>query len=272
LFIARTDSSIFDNIYRKLPTFGIGPFRFRITAEEEYTDYPDYSVYEITHDGVTVPFLLAIVNISVHGGSKSSINLPEFMCEKACIFTFKMYATVCVPLDTPTVLYLHHHVATSGGWTPDSLCKGCLEEFQPTLRHFIGRCNVCLRQALSLRSLASYTVFHLTHNLSEFTLTHRTIYQHYVYAAQSDIVPSDTLIPRTLPQLQCTFVWDNLCDIRKRFHKVCLMPSRRYYYTYYVEYCAIREEAIPTLCNEKDIWLFDLCTRTLFRTTECLYC
>jgi len=38
LYIGRTDSPILDNIYRKLPTFEIGPFRFRITAEEEYTD------------------------------------------------------------------------------------------------------------------------------------------------------------------------------------------------------------------------------------------
>jgi len=29
-----------------------------------------------------------------------------------------MYGIVCVPLDTPTVLYLHHHVATSGAGHP----------------------------------------------------------------------------------------------------------------------------------------------------------
>ena len=151
--IARTDSPILDNIYRKLPTFERGPLRFRITAEQEYTDYSDYSVYEMTHDGVTIPFLLAVVDVSLHCGSKSSFNLAEFMWENACIFAFKMYAIGCFPLDTPTVLYLHHHVATSGGWTTDSLCKGCLEAFQPMLRQFINnctgtypcRCNVCLR-------------------------------------------------------------------------------------------------------------------------------
>ena len=117
-------------------------------------------------------------------GSKSNINLTEFMWENASIFAFKMYGIVCVPLDTPTVLYLHHHAATSGGWTPDYLCKVCLNEFQPILRPFICdssstrscRYNVCVRQAPSLRSLASYTVFHVTFNLSEFELTRRTLY------------------------------------------------------------------------------------------------
>ena len=188
LCIARTDYPILDNIYKKLPTFEIGPFRFSITAGEEYANYRSYSVYEITQGDVTVPFLLAIVDVSVLCGSKANINLAEFMWENASIFAFKMYGIVCVPLDTPTVLYLHHHGATSGGWTPDSLCRKCSKEYQHILRPFVGnctgtsscRCNVCLRQAPALRSLASYTVFHITHNLSEFTLTHRILYQQYV--------------------------------------------------------------------------------------------
>jgi len=40
LCIARTDSPILDNIYRTFPKFEIVPFRFRITAEEEYANYP----------------------------------------------------------------------------------------------------------------------------------------------------------------------------------------------------------------------------------------
>jgi len=235
LCIARTDSHILDNIYRKFPTFETGPFRFRITAEDEYTNYPDYSVYEITHDGVTVSFLLAALDVSVHCGSKSSVNLADFMWENACIFAFKMYAIVWVPLDTPTAFYLHHHGAASGGLKPDSLCKECLDKFQPILRPFIGkctstrscRCNVCLRQAPSPQSLASYTAFLLTFNLSEFKLTPRTLYHQYLYAVKSDIVPFDRLIPLTFPKLQCAFVRDDRCDFHKRFHKACVILSGR---------------------------------------------
>jgi len=187
-----------------------------------------------------------------------------------------MYAIVCFPLDTPTVFYLHHHGANNGGWSPDSICKESLEEFQPFIGNCTGtrscRCNVFLRQAPSLRSLASYTVLHLTFNLTEFKLTHRTLYHQFVYAAESDIVPVDKLIPPTFPKLQCTFMQDMGCDVRKRFRKAGVMPSGRYWYTYIEEYCATREEAVATLCNEKDEWWCDFCTRPLFKTTECMFC
>jgi len=193
------------------------------------------------------------------------------MWENACIFAFKMYAITCVPLDTPTVFYLHHHGAASGGCTPDFLCEECLDGFQPILRPFIGnctgthscRCNVCLQQAPSLQSLAFYTVFHLTFNLSELKLTRRTLYHQYLYAVKSDIVPFDRLILLTFPKLQCTFMRDNRCDFHKRFHKACVILSGPYWSTFYEEYCDTKEEAIATLCTEKD-WRCDLCNRPLF--------
>jgi len=118
LCIARTDSPILENIYRKFPNFTIGPYKFHSTAEDEYASFPDYSLYESTHDGVTVSFLITIIDVAVQCGSKSNINLAEFMWENVNIFAFKMYGIVCVPSGTPTVLYLHHHGATSDGWTP----------------------------------------------------------------------------------------------------------------------------------------------------------
>jgi len=44
--IARTDSPILDNIYRKFSNLVLGPFKFHITAEEEYAKKNDYSVYK----------------------------------------------------------------------------------------------------------------------------------------------------------------------------------------------------------------------------------
>jgi len=237
LCINRTDSPILENIYRKFPNFSIGTYKFHLTAEdEEFASYPDYSVYEIRHDGVTVPFLITVIDVAVQCGSKSNINLAEFMWENASIFVFKMYGIVCVPFDTPTFLYLHHHGATSGGWTPDSLCKERLNEFKYILRTFICectstlscKCNVCLRQAPSLRSLASYTVFRLTFNLSEFKLTRRALYHLYFHAVKSVIVPLDMLIPITFLKLQCTYVHGQHCDASKRFHKACTILSHHY--------------------------------------------
>ena len=84
---------------------------------------------------------------------------------------------------------------------------------------------MCFRQHLSLRSLASYTVFRITNNISEFTLSSRTLYQHYVRVVELNIVPIDRLIPRSFPKLSCTFVRAKDCCFRMRFHKACVTPS-----------------------------------------------
>jgi len=248
LCIARTDSPILDYIYRKFPNFNIGPFKFHLTAEDEYANFPDYSVYEITRDRVTVLFIITVIDLSVPCGSLIWLN----SCGRIPVFLLSTCTVLCVPSDTPTFLYLHNHRATSGGWTPDSLCKESLSEFQSTLRRFIWdctgtrscTCNVCLRQVPSLRSLPSYTVFHLTFNLSEFKLTRRTLYHQYFHAVKSGIVPLDRLIPITFPKLQCTYVHGKHCDASKRFHKACTILSQHYWGTYWEVHCETDEEAV----------------------------
>ena len=144
-----------------------------------------------------------------------------------------MYGIVCVPFDSPKVLYLRHYTATSGGWTQTSLCLPCFTAFRPNTRAFLPactgpsscRCHVCLRQPPTLRSIASNTVFHMTYNMSEFTLSARTLYQHYVLAAQSKIVPLGRMVPRSFPFLRCTFVRATDCSFSKRYHKACVSPS-----------------------------------------------
>jgi predicted amidophosphoribosyltransferase len=76
-----------------------------------------------------------------------------------------MFAKVCVPFDTPTVLYLNHYRATSDGWSSVNVCDECMEDFKRILLPFVGnctsdpscRCNVCLRQPPSLKNLALYS-------------------------------------------------------------------------------------------------------------------
>jgi len=85
LHIARTDSAILDKIYRKLHTFEIGPFKFRLTAWLEYESFPDYSICEITYEVVSVPVHITIVDVSAYCGSQSSINLAEFIWKRVCI-------------------------------------------------------------------------------------------------------------------------------------------------------------------------------------------
>jgi len=152
--------------------------------------------------------------------SKSTINLTAFIWEYMCGFSFKLYAIVCVPLDTPTVLYLNHVRAAINDWNSDSLCDVCLEEYRLQLQPFVGNCtsdrscgsNVCLRQPPSLNTLASHTVFNLAFNLSSFTLTGRTLYHKYLYAVEPNIVPNDMRVPLfyrlTFYCFTCSFVRD----------------------------------------------------------------
>ena len=83
----------------------------------------------------------------------------------------------------------------------------------------------------SLRSLASYAVFHITNNLSEFTLSSETLYHHYVRAVKSKIVPTERLIPNTFPHLRCTFARGMISPSVKRYHKACVDPSQFPWYT-----------------------------------------
>jgi len=103
LHVARTDSGILNNIYRKLHTFEIGPFEFSLTTWLECETFFDYSINEITHEGVSVPVHITIVDVSVYCGSQSSINLAEFICKRVLVFAIKKYAIVRVLLNTPMV-------------------------------------------------------------------------------------------------------------------------------------------------------------------------
>ena len=148
-------------------------------------------------------FFISIVDVSVGFGSQSNINLVDFMWTNTCVFAFKIYAIDCVPLSTPTVFYLRHYRAASEGWTSVAPWAECSEEIKLLLVRFAGdctntfscRCNVCVRQPRSLRSLASYTVFQLTFNLSEFTLSSRTLYHQYLCAAESGFASDLRLVP-----------------------------------------------------------------------------
>jgi len=171
LHIARTSSSILENFYRKAETFVIEPFQFRITERQEYHAFPDFSTYEITFEDVTLAFSVTIIDVStfygepVYSGSKSNINFSEFIWEYLYCFAVKSYSIVCVPFNTPTVLYLQHHRSNSEGWKSLVLCNNCVKEILNILKPMVGncisdpscRCNVCLRQPPSLRNLASHS-------------------------------------------------------------------------------------------------------------------
>jgi len=130
---------------------------------------------------------------------------------------------------------------------------------------------VCIRQPPSLRSVASHTVFHLNFNLTSFTLTDKTLYHQYLYAVESNVVPDGMLIPLTFSHLKCSFVRDKRYSFSEPFHDARVIPSERYWSTAYTEHYATVGEAIAMLCQEKENWWCDFCTRPLFKTRSSLF-
>jgi len=124
---------------------------------------------------------------------------------------------------------------------------------------------VCLRQPPPLRSLASYTVFHIENNFSDFTLSSETLYGHYVRAAGSNIVPVENFVPESFPHLRRSCArGPRACS--KRYHKACVDPSQFPWYAHTGEYCASNEEIIARFCTEKHECWCDWCNKPLFAT------
>jgi len=141
LYIARTDSPFIDNIYNNVPSFQVGPFTFALSDSEENEINPDYNVYSLTFGEDTVELLIELVDVTANYGSRSSINLMEFLWKSTLIFAFTTYGIVCVPLDSPKVIYLRHHGTASGGWTQDALCRPCFGNYRHRVDPFVPECK-----------------------------------------------------------------------------------------------------------------------------------
>ena len=48
---------------------------------------------------------------------------------------------MCVPFNTPTVLYLQHHRSNTEGWGSLVLCNNCVKQILNTLMPMVGNCT-----------------------------------------------------------------------------------------------------------------------------------
>jgi len=190
-------------------------------------------------------------------GPRTCLDFTEFIWNNLGVFSFKMYAVVAAPFDTPKILYLQHHRAGSDGWRSDFFCDHCFDEFKTVLSPVVGNCshgescicNVCFRQPPTLTGSASHVVLHLTFNVVQFALTNRTLYEQYRYAVHSNYVPKCKLVPQTYPVLRCNFVRWRHFGI-KRFPDGCVSPSKRMP----VMLSTFLDETIETLMDDRNYW------------------
>ena len=82
---------------------------------EEHTDNDDFLYYEISYEGISIPFRIIVMDATKECYPESNLNFVEFIWKYLAVVKFKMYAIVVVPFATPKILYLKHHRANSEG-------------------------------------------------------------------------------------------------------------------------------------------------------------
>ena len=175
-------------------------------------------------------------------------------------------------------MFLLHYRATGDGWRTFNLCAECCRDCTPSIQRFVNKCtyqnsckcNLCLRQPPTLRDLASHSVFHLTFNLLEFQLTARTLYHHYLHAANSHLVPELKLNPHTGICLQAAYAHHTLSDHEPRFHEYCIRDRYVCWRSFDNEHCASYEGVIATLCLDRNRWWCKFCDGPSFIPAQCL--
>ena len=111
-------------------------------------------------------FHLVLFDATVDCGPRACINFVEFIWDNIKTFAFIKYAIVCVPVDTPKILFLCHYRSSSDVWRTYNLCAACCRDYRPSVRQFINnysfpnsystnrnscKCTLYLRQPPNLR-------------------------------------------------------------------------------------------------------------------------
>jgi len=77
--------------------------------------YADYSAYDVLYEGVTLTFLVVLVDTAVDCSPRAFRIFVEFIWHNIKTFAFIKYAIVCTPLETPKILFLQHYLAATDG-------------------------------------------------------------------------------------------------------------------------------------------------------------
>jgi len=133
-------------------------------------------------------------------------------------FSFKKYAMTLSTRDPPAqpdLVFLKQYRTESGGWKDSGKCVECIEHNREVLLQFHGcdlsddfECKVCTRHPPSLADSARHFLFNYTLHLDRFHLEGEVTYDLYVYAARSNQVPQDALLPPEAPAITVWYCTD----------------------------------------------------------------
>ena len=98
----------------KITIITIGFFSFQFRSRGAFECYADFSANDISYEGVALTFHLVLVDATVDCSPRASLNFVQFIWNNIKTFAFIKYAIVCVPLETPKILFLRHYRAIGG--------------------------------------------------------------------------------------------------------------------------------------------------------------
>jgi hypothetical protein len=127
-------------------------------------------------------------------GVSCNVDFVHFVWEDNDMLGFRRHALTFLPdprtghgdvlPENGRLLCLRQYTVASMGWVFVSRCESCMVRFRENLRPYTGcvataapcNCNVRRRQPLTLRDMASHTVFTLSLNADLFELTNELTY------------------------------------------------------------------------------------------------
>jgi len=126
----------------------------------------------------------------------------------------------------PELMFLKHYRVESDGWEDRARCDSCVDSNPDMLLPFHAcdlsdDCSykICMRQPPNLAACAQHVLFNYTLNLHRFQLGVDTTHDRYVYAARSNRVPQENLLPPEAPVISVWFYYDVVSPFR--FHRDC---------------------------------------------------
>jgi hypothetical protein len=140
LYIAKSISAILGPLLQKATELTIGSFNFQFRSRGAFERCADFSAYDISCEGVTLTFHLVLVDATVDCGPRACLNFVVFIWNNIKTFAFIKYAIVCIPLETPKILFLRHYCVASDGWRTYNLCAACCRDSMPSIGQFVNNC------------------------------------------------------------------------------------------------------------------------------------
>jgi len=184
-------------------------FTFTLTNDDDA--HLNMFHYVMSYENVRLPVTFVGVDTVEQCFPLSNVDLVHFVWENFIRFSYKKITLALSPRGSdrpPALLFLKHYRVDSDGWKDKALCDSCVEGHRVMLLPFHAcdgsddcACEICTRQPPTLAACAQHVLFNDTLHLHRFRLDVETTHDRYVYAARSNRVPRERLLPPEGPSI-----------------------------------------------------------------------